>query len=101
MNKLNLKTSAFAMSYISNEEKVRDMVRALDIKMRRQPLSHDPNGIKVTAVCFKPQRCKNLGDYIEKMNRYVAEPAAQGAGRIPRAYRDGDYVADAEIFRNP
>ena len=82
MNKLNLKTSAFAMSYISNEEKVRDMVRALDIKMRRQPLSHDPNGIKVTAVCFKPQRCKNLGDYIEKMNRYVAEPAAQGSALV-------------------
>lgn len=82
MNKLNLKTSAFAMSYLSNEEKVRDMVRALDIKMRRQPLSHDPNGIKLTAVCFEAKRYKNIGDYIESMNKYIAEPAAQGSALV-------------------
>ena len=82
MNKTSLRTSAFAMSYLSNEEKVRDMVRALDIGLRRQPHHKAPGGINVTAVCFLPQRCKNTADYITKMNSYIAEPAAEGSALV-------------------
>jgi len=82
MNKTSLRASAFAMSYLSNQEKVRDMVRALDIGLRRQPHHKSPGGINVTAVCFKPQRCKSIADYINKMNGYIAEPAAQGSAMV-------------------
>ena len=81
MNKVRLKTSAFAMSYISNEEKVRDMVRGLDIHMRRQPRITD-SGIKVSAVCFTPEICKNLRDYVNKMNDYIAPAAAEGSAIV-------------------
>ena len=79
MNKINLKAGALAMSYISNEEKVRDMVRALEIRMRRQPHTNTPDGIKISAVNFEPQRYKNISDYISKMNDYVTPPANEGS----------------------
>ncbi len=82
MNKTPLRASAFAMSYLSNEEKVRDMVRALDIGLRRQPHHKAPGGINMTAVCFEPYRCKSIADYIAKMNGYIAEPAAQGSALV-------------------
>lgn len=81
MNKVRLKASAFAMSYISNEEKVRDTVRGLDIHMRRQPRVTD-SGIKVSAVCFTPEPCRNLRDYVSKMNDYVAPAAAEGSAMV-------------------
>lgn len=81
MNKVRLKASAFAMSYISNEEKVRDMVRGLDIHMRRQPRLTD-SGIKVSSVCFTPVTYKNLRDYVSKMNDYVAPAAAEGSAIV-------------------
>lgn len=82
MNKTALRASAFAMSYLSSEEKVRDMVRALDIGLRRQPHHKSPGGINVTAACFYPQQCKNIGDYITKMNGYIAGPAADGSAMV-------------------
>lgn len=81
MNKLRLKASAFAMSYLSNEEKVRNTVRGLDIHMRRQPRLTD-EGIKVSAVRFTPQSYKNLHDYVTKMNEYVAPAAAEGSAIV-------------------
>jgi len=82
MNKASLRASAFAMSYLSNEEKVRDMVRALDIGLRRQPHAKTPGGINVTAVCFEPQRCKTIDDYIDMMNDYIAPAAADGSALV-------------------
>lgn len=82
MYKMRLKASALAMSYISNEEKVRDMVRSLDIHLRRQPHPRAPEGIKVSAVRFEPKRYKNLGDYISQMNGYVAPCAASGSAIV-------------------
>lgn len=82
MNKTALRASAFAMSYLSNDEKVRDMVRALDIGLRRQPHHKAPGGVLVTAVSFDPQRCKNIPEYIAKMNDYIAEPAARGSALV-------------------
>lgn len=79
MYKFRLKASAFAMSYLSNEEKVRAQVRNLHAHTEKPAPFVGAGGIKVSAVCFSPKRYKNLRDYVTQMNAYVAAAAASGS----------------------
>lgn len=79
MYKLRLKASAFAMSYLSNEEKVRAQVRSLHTHTEKPAPFIGAGGIKVSAVCFTPKLYKNIRDYITDMNDYVAAAAASGS----------------------
>lgn len=79
MYKLRLKASAFAMSYLSNEEKVRAQVRSLHPHTEKPAPFVGAGGIKVSAVCFTPKLYKNMRDYISDMNDYVAAAAASGS----------------------
>ncbi len=79
MYKLRLKASAFAMSYLSNEEKVRAQVRSLHPHTEKPAPFVGAGGIKVSVVCFTPKLYKNIRDYIADMNGYVAAAAASGS----------------------
>lgn len=79
MYKLRLKASAFAMSYISNEEKVRAQVLSLHPHTEKPAPFVGAGGIKVSAICFTPKLYKNIHDYIAHMNDYVAAAAASGS----------------------
>ena len=82
MYKLRLKASAFAMSYLSNEEKVRAQVRSLHPRTEKPAPFLGAGGVKVSAVCFKPKLYKSIRDYIAHMNSYVAAAAASGSQLI-------------------
>ncbi|WMJ82782.1 nitrilase-related carbon-nitrogen hydrolase [Oscillospiraceae bacterium LTW-04] len=82
MYKLRLKASAFAMSYLSNEEKVRAQVRNLHPHTDKPAPFLGAGGVKVSAVCFKPKVYKSIRDYITHMNNYVAAAAASGSQLI-------------------
>ncbi|KAF5048945.1 hypothetical protein DSECCO2_444840 [anaerobic digester metagenome] len=79
MYKLRLKASAFAMSYLSNEEKVRAQVRSLHPHTEKPAPFVGAGGVKVSTVCFTPRLYKNIRDYITHMNDYVAAAAASGS----------------------
>ena len=82
MYKLRLKASAFAMSYLSNEEKVRAQVRSLHPHTEKPAPFLGAGGVKVSAVCFKQKLYKSIRDYIAHMNSYVAAAAASGSQLI-------------------
>ncbi|MFV0497231.1 MAG: nitrilase-related carbon-nitrogen hydrolase [Candidatus Fimivivens sp.] len=82
MYKLRLKASAFAMSYLSSEEKVRAKVRSLRPHTDKPAPFLGAGGVKVSAVYFKPKVYKDIGDYIAHMNYYVATAAASGSQLI-------------------
>ncbi len=82
MYKLRLKASAFAMSYLSNEEKVREQVRSLHPHTDKPAPFVGAGGVKVSAVCFTHKFYKNIRDYITHMNDYVAAAAASGSQMI-------------------
>lgn len=79
MFRLRLKASAFAMSYLSNEERVRSQVRSLRGATEKPAPFVGAGGIKAGAVHFTPKRYKNLNDYIAHMNDYVAAAASSGS----------------------
>lgn len=79
MYKLRLKASAFAMSYLSNEEKVREQVKNLHAYTEKPAPFVGAGGIKMSAVCFSLKQYKNLNDYVTQMNDYVATAAASGS----------------------
>ena len=79
MYKLRLKASAFAMSYLSNEEKVRAQVRALHLHTEKPAPFVGAGGVKVSAVRFTPKLYKNIRDFIADINGYVAAAAASGS----------------------
>ncbi|HWP52070.1 MAG TPA: nitrilase-related carbon-nitrogen hydrolase [Clostridia bacterium] len=79
MYRLRLKASAFAMSYLSTEEKVRAQVRSLHPHTEKPAPFLGAGGVKVSAVCFTPRLYKNIRDYITHMNDYVAMAAASGS----------------------
>ncbi len=79
MYKLRLKASAFAMSYLSTEEKVRAQVRSLHPHTEKPAPFVGAGGIKVSVVRFTPKLYKNIRDYIADMNDYVAGAAASGS----------------------
>lgn len=82
MYKLRLKASAFAMSYLSNEERVRSQVCNLHPNTDKPAPFVGAGGIKVSAVCLTPRFYKNIRDYIAHMNDYVAAAAASGSQMV-------------------
>ncbi len=79
MYKLRLKAAAFAMSYLSSEEKVRAQVQALHPHTEKPAPFVGAGGIKVSAVFFTPKRYKSIRDYVADMNDYVSAAAASGS----------------------
>lgn len=76
-----LRSSIFAMSFISSDDKVREEARNAVLKKgepRELPFV-TPAGTKLSAVEFSPRRHKKLRDAISDMNEYVAEAAASGS----------------------
>ena len=79
MYRLRLKASAFAMSYLSSEEKVRAQVRALCANTEKPAPFIGAGGIKASAVRFSIIRYKNLRDCVSHFNEYVSAAAASGS----------------------
>lgn len=82
MFKLKLKLSAFAMSYLSSGERVREIVEA-------QPTKHSTNlnfvtvsGIKVAAVSLPLKHYRNIPDYVSVINERIAQAVQAGAQLI-------------------
>lgn len=76
-----LRSSIFAMSFMSNDDKVREEAREVLKKkgeMRDLPFV-TPAGTKLSAAKFIPRRRKKLRDAIADINEYVAEAAASGS----------------------
>lgn len=79
MYKLRLKASAFAMSYLSSEEKIRAQVSGLHLYSDKPAPFIGAGGIKVSSVCFRPKIYKNTLEYISDVNDYVSAAAASGS----------------------
>jgi len=76
-----LRSSVFAMSFISSDDKVREDAREAVLKKgepRELPFV-TPTGTKLSATQFHPRRHKKLRDAIIDINEYVAEAAAAGS----------------------
>lgn len=78
MYKLRLKASAFAMSYLSNEDRVRELVRQIAPQREKNPPFISAGGLKVAAARPTQQRHRNLRDYLVDQNEVVARAAASG-----------------------
>ncbi len=82
MYKLRLKASAFAMSYLSNEERVREQVRQM-APMRDRPAPFiSAGGIKVAAARPTQRRHRALKTYIADQNELVARAADAGCQMV-------------------
>lgn len=109
MFKTKLKTAAFAMSYLSSAERVRELVELLDLP-EAKPLPYvGTAGVKVTAVRMEARSYRKLKEYVADINRYVAEAAAAGchlvafpelSGMLPVSLmpRFGSMLADWKGF---
>lgn len=76
-----LRSSIFAMSFISSDDKVREEAREAVLKKgepRELPFV-TPTGTKLSAANFSPRRHKKLRDVIADINEYVAEASAAGS----------------------
>lgn len=82
MYKIPLKASAFAMSYISNEEKVRTLARAVAPRSDNHAPFIGAGGIKVAAVRFDLRPYKGLHDFIYDINEYIDFACAAGSHLI-------------------
>lgn len=79
MYRIPLKASAFAMSYISSEEKVRTLARAVAPRTDHHAPFIGAGGIKVAAVRFNLRRYKSLHDFIYDINEYIEFACAAGS----------------------
>ncbi|MEG1773475.1 MAG: hypothetical protein RR320_01335, partial [Oscillospiraceae bacterium] len=79
MNKAKIRASAFAMSYLSSAERVRETVEELGLPRGGEPAYVGSAGVKLTAVRLRLRPYRKLREYVADINGYVAEAAAAGS----------------------
>lgn len=78
MNKLTVKSSSFAMSYVLNAKNAQKAFETLHVTPS-PPAYVGPMGMRVTVVNLYVRRYRSLGDYMADMNKYVAEAVNNGS----------------------
>ena len=107
MTNAKLSAACFAMSYLTNPERVRSTVSSLGIEQADAP-AYVGAGCKLSATVVTPKYYKNLKEYASDMNRYLLAARQQSSqlvalpelsGMLPLSLMPGFEKIFAELWQ--